>query len=95
MKKSALSLAAIALLGMAAPSIAANTTKPKITMAKARANALHRAPGRIKGAEYEKENGGWRYSFDIVQGERIHEIGVDATTGKIVEDSFEAPGDKD
>jgi len=67
---------------------------PKLSMALARAIALKRAPGRIKDAEYEFENGGWRYSFDIAQGNRIHEIGVDAMTGRIVEDGFEAPGAK-
>ena len=33
--------------------------------------------------------------FAIRQGNRIHEIGVDGHTGKIVEDKFEALGDKD
>ena len=69
--------------------------KPKLSMAAARGIALKPAPGRIKDAEYEFEKGGWRYSFDIAQGKRIHEIGVDAMTGRIVEDSFEAPGAKD
>jgi uncharacterized membrane protein YkoI len=66
-----------------------------LTMAQARAIALRRAPGRIKDAEYEREGGGWRYSFDIVQGNRIHEVGVDAATGRIVEDAFEPLGSKD
>ncbi|MBW8753176.1 MAG: PepSY domain-containing protein [Sphingomonadales bacterium] len=68
---------------------------PALTMAQARAIALRRAPGKIKDAEYEREGGGWRYSFDIVQGNRIHEIGVDAATGRIVEDAFEPLGSKD
>ena len=74
---------------------AGKVPKPRLSMASARAIALKRAPGRIKDAEYEFEKGGWRYSFDIAQGKRIHEIGVDAMTGRIVEDSFEAPGAKD
>ncbi len=78
------------------PALAASKApKPKLSMATARAIALKRAPGRIKDAEYELEKGGWRYSFDIAQGTRVHEIGVDAMTGRIVEDTFEAPGDKD
>ena len=60
-----------------------------ITMAHARAIALHAAPGRVEKAEREREGGGLRYSFDIRQGQRIHEIGVDVGTGKIVEDKFE------
>jgi len=60
-------------------------------MAQARSIALKAAPGHVADAEYEKEKGAWRYSFDIRQGKRIHEIGVDANTGKIVENSFEDP----
>ncbi|WP_298670894.1 PepSY domain-containing protein [uncultured Sphingomonas sp.] len=67
----------------------------KLSMAQARAIALKKAPGTVTKGEYEKEGGGWRYSFDIKQGARIHEIGVDANTGRIVEDKFERPGDKD
>jgi uncharacterized membrane protein YkoI len=67
----------------------------KIGMAEAKAIALKAAPGKIVEADFEKENGGWRYSFDIRQGKRIHEIGVDAYTGKIVESSYESAGDKD
>lgn len=77
-----------------APAIAA-TPPAKITQAQARAIALKAAPGVVQAAEYEKEGGGWRYSFDIRQGKRIHEIGVDATSGRIVEDTFESRNDKD
>ncbi|MBO9581036.1 MAG: PepSY domain-containing protein [Sphingobium sp.] len=80
-----------ALLAIAAQ----KAPKPKLSMDQARAIALKIAPGKIKDAEYEFEDGLWRYSFDIVQGKRIHEIGVDAMTGKVVEDAFEAAGTKD
>lgn len=84
---------AVALLALP---LAAQAAPPqKIDEAKARATALKLAPGKIVDHELEKENGGWRYSYDIQQGKRIHEIGVDAYTGKIVEDSYEAPGAKD
>jgi len=83
-------------LGMTLPAIAAEKApKPKLSMDQARAIALKLAPGKIRKSEYENEEGGWRYSFDIAQGNRIHEIGVDAMTGKVVEDAFEAPGAKD
>lgn len=96
MNKFALSLAAVAMTGIVSPVIAAPARpKPKLSMAQARAIALKRAPGRVKDAEYEFEKGGWRYSFDIMQGKRIHEVGVNAMTGAIVEDGFEAPGAKD
>jgi uncharacterized membrane protein YkoI len=67
----------------------------KIGMAKAKTIALKAAPGKILEADFEKENGAWRYSFDIRQGQRTHEIGVDAYTGKIVESSYEKPGESD
>lgn len=66
-----------------------------ITMAQARAIALRAAPGRVEKAEREREGGGLRYSFDIRQGRRIHEIGVDVATGRIVEDKFEAANARD
>ena len=67
----------------------------KLTKAQAERIALKAAPGRVAEAEYEKENGAWRYSFDIRQGKRIHEIGVDPNTGEIIGNSFESAGDKD
>ena len=67
----------------------------KLTKAQAERIALKAAPGKVAEAEYEKENGAWRYSFDIRQGKRIHEIGVDPNTGKIIENSYESAGDKD
>jgi len=85
----------IASFGLAATAGAAPAPHAKLTMAQARAIALKRAPGKIADAEYEKEGGGWRYSFDIRQGRRIHEIGVDANSGRIVEDKFEGLKDKD
>lgn len=83
------STAAIALVAAAHP------PRARVTMAQARAIALHRAPGRIVDSEYEKEAGAWRYSFDIRQGKRIHEIGVSAATGRIVEDKFEGLHERD
>jgi hypothetical protein len=76
--------------------LAGHSTPPhKIGEAQARAIALEAAPGKIVESDFEMENGAWRYSFDIRQGNRIHEIGVDANTGKIVESSYETSGDKD
>lgn len=94
--KNSIALAVIAALVCAAlPVIAAKKPTPRLSMAQARVIALKRAPGRIKDAEYELEKGAWRYSFDIVQDGRIHEIGVNAMSGAIVEDTFESAADKD
>lgn len=80
----------------AAPAMA-NTAAPaaKINMARARAIATKAAPGKIIKAEYEKEGGGWRYSFDIQQKGHIQEIGVNAMNGKIVENKSEGKVDHD
>lgn len=81
---------------IAASAVAATPSAPpaKLSMAQARAIALRLAPGKVTKQEYEKEGKGWRYSFDIMQGRRIHEIGVDANSGRIVENVFEKPGAK-
>jgi uncharacterized membrane protein YkoI len=69
--------------------------KPKISMAQARQIALRLAPGKITKSEYEKEGGGWRYSFDIQQKGHIQEIGLNAMTGKVVENKSEGKVDHD
>lgn len=88
-------IGALALSAALPAAAASKAPRPKLSMNAARAMALKIAPGQVKKAEYEKEDGIWRYSFDIAQGIRIHEIGIDAMTGKTVEDSFEKPGAKD
>lgn len=92
-KVASITVAAIALTLPTAH--AAPVPKAKLSMGQARAIALKAAPGKVIDAEYEKEAGAWRYSFDIRQGKRIHEIGVNANTGKIVEDKYEGLKDKD
>lgn len=64
----------------------------KLSMDQARAQALKLAPGTIKDAELEKEAGGsgLRYSFDIRTGGALHEVGIDAVTGKVLENSAES-----
>jgi uncharacterized membrane protein YkoI len=78
----------IAVAAVAAVSFAATTTeKPKITMEKARAIALQKAPGKVKSEELEKEHGKLIYSFDIATSPKstsITEVNVDALNGKIV-----------
>src|SRR6476469_8351855 len=69
--------------------------KAKISMARAKAIALKAAPGKVTKSEYEKEGGGWRYSFDIQQKGHIQEIGVNAMNGKIVENKSEGKVDHD
>jgi uncharacterized membrane protein YkoI len=64
----------------------------KVTLDQARAVALKSFPGKITDQELEKEKGGsgLRYSFDIKNGDGVtHEVGVDATTGELLENSVE------
>ena len=63
----------------------------KVTLPEARAIALRAFPGKITDEELEKEEGGsgLRYSFDIKNGGVIHEVGVDAKTGRLLENSIE------
>jgi uncharacterized membrane protein YkoI len=68
----------------------------KITLAEARAIALKVLAGEIASEELEKENGGsgLRYSFYIKNGSVVHEVGVDAKTGKILENIVERAGSR-
>lgn len=63
----------------------------KVSLAEARAIALKAFPGKITDEELEKEKGGsgLRYSFDIENGRVKHEVGVDAKTGEVIENSVE------
>ena len=68
--------------------LAANAT---VTMDVARASALKARPGKITDEELEKERGGsgLRYSFDITSKGKAYEVGIDAKTGKILENKVE------
>jgi uncharacterized membrane protein YkoI len=63
----------------------------KVSLAKAEAIALKARPGDVTDRELEKERGGsgLRYSFDIRSGGRTYEVGVDAITGKVLENAPE------
>ena len=65
----------------------------RINISEARAIALKAFPGEITDQELEKEKGGsgLRYSFDIRHGKVVQEIGVDAITGKVLENKKEGP----
>src|SRR5258706_917438 len=63
----------------------------KVTLEDARAIALKARPGTVTDQELEKEKGGsgLRYSFDIKDGKTTYEVGVDAQTGKVLENAAE------
>ncbi len=96
MKKALLTFAALStLVAGAAQAAPAAPPKAKLTLSQARAIALKNAPGKVTKAEYEKEGGSWRYSFDIRQGSKNHEVGVDPNTGVILESIVEPLGKAD
>ncbi len=63
----------------------------KISLDTATANALKARPGTVTDRELEKERGGsgLRYSFDITSAAGNYEVGVDARTGKVLENKAE------
>ncbi|MBW4048062.1 MAG: peptidase M4 [Proteobacteria bacterium] len=97
LSKSFLAASAIALgLGAAVTAHAFDgqqyTKDAKVTLEQARAIALKAIPGAtITDQELEHETGGsgLRYSFDVKVGQAEHEIGVDAKTGAVLENSVE------
>ncbi len=71
--------------------------KAKLTRAEAEAIALKAVPNaKVKEAEIEDEDGSLRWSFDLtVAGSKdITEVGVDAVTGKVVENKVESKKDE-
>ncbi len=86
----AISAASISALAYTGENLAKDAT---ITMTQARTIALKAFPGKITDAELEREKGGsgLRYSFDIKHGKVTQEVGVDAKTGKVLENAKEGP----
>jgi hypothetical protein len=62
-----------------------------VTLEQARATALKTYPGKIVSQELEKESGGsgLRYSFVVSHHSEKHEVGIDAKTGAVLENSVE------
>jgi uncharacterized membrane protein YkoI len=93
--KKFLMFAALASLGLGSVAPASSAPRPRISKARAEAMALKIAPGKIISSEYEKEGGGWRWSFDIQQKGHVQEIGIDGRTGRVVENKSEGKVDHD
>lgn len=98
MRKFNLSLITVALALTAPVAVTAKPIKgaelasqATVTLATARATALKARPGQITDQELEKEAGGsgLRYSFDIKKSGKTFEVGVDATTGAVLENKAE------
>ena len=61
------------------------------TLEQARTAAINEQPGKIVDQELERKKGGsgLRYSFDIKVGKVTHEVGIDAKTGAVLQNSVE------
>lgn len=93
---------ATAIIGLAAvPALATTHRSPhgaNVTVSEARQIALRAYPGsQIVKQELEHEHGGsgLRYSFDMRKGKIWREVGVDAMTAKVLENSPEGANPKD
>ena len=96
MRRCFASIATMALVMVTVPAMAytgQELSKQAKVITKARAIALKAHPGKITDEELEKEKGGTglRYSFDIKRGGVTQEVGVDAQTGKVLENKKEGP----
>ena len=92
----------MAILGLALSAAGANAVaytgealarEAKIDIQAARVIAKAARPGKITDEELEKEAGGsgLRYSFDIKDHGKTYEVGVDAISGKVLENAPEGP----
>ena len=81
-------IAASSVLAYTGESLA---SKARITVDQASAIAVRARPGKITDRELEREKGGsgLRYSFDVLANGITWEVGVDATTGKLLENDRE------
>lgn len=98
MNKIIATIIAISAIAFAIPAMAYTghelEKNAKVTIQEARAIALKAHPGKITDEELENENGGsgLRYSFDIKHGNsKTQEVGVDAMSGKVLENDVEGP----
>lgn len=98
MAASAVTMAVLAAPAWASTTVPASSTTASASKAQARISrdqarkiALKAFPGKIISEELEHERGGsgLRYSFDIRHGKVVHEVGVDAMTGKVLENDVD------
>lgn len=96
MKTSFLKIGLVGLvLTLAVSTFAKAKEKPPtnvISMDVARKTATDSMPGTVQKEELEREHGKWLYSFDLksVSDSKVHEVQVDAISGKLVSTKAEA-----
>ena len=80
---------------ISSPVFADEPPKNRISMDNAEKIATQAQKGTIESKELEHEHGEWIYSFDIRASDKlIHEVQVDAKSGKIVSQTIESPKDE-
>ena len=79
---------------LALSSVSARGQTSQLSKKQAQAIALKLHPGQVKSAELEKEHGVQLWSFDIQTQAGIREVGIDAASGKVVEDKLESAADE-
>lgn len=64
-----------------------------LSLSRAKAAALGIRPGDVVNQELKKEAGGsgLRYSFDIRSAGKVYEVGIDARSGRLLENTVEGP----
>lgn len=68
-----------------------------VAIEQARATVIRLVPhSTIVAQELERETGGsgWRYSFDVKTAAETREVGIDAQSGKVLENSVESASSK-
>ena len=67
--------------------------RARVTIEQARAIAIKAHLGVVSDEELEREKGGsgLRYSFDIKTAQGTQEVGVDAMSGRLLENAKEGP----
>ena len=95
-------LASVAVVGLAATQSAGNDavssavamSKAKLSLNQAIAAAEQHASGKASKAEYEQTKAGWAYDVEVVAGNKVFDVRVDADRGTVIS-SAEDKNDRD
>jgi uncharacterized membrane protein YkoI len=66
----------------------------KIGLGQAVAAAERHVGGKASRAEYERHNGQWVFDIEVVKGESVMDVKIDAANGRVVEANVDK-ADKD
>ena len=80
------------MFGLGSGAFGATPPEHRVSMEQAQKTAMGAQAGTIESKELEHEHGRWIYSFDIRGSDKlIHEVQIDAKSGKIVSQATETP----